>query len=332
MNHQDNQKPAFKRVTDILDGTVKEGLYRVEPELKNPRKFLEATQEAQQVALKTLYEDSGVRTPISQGAMECQITTALWTKYFPHGRGSPAEPLRAFCEELCPNPDQRWACYLNRRQKEEEDRNPRSQKRPLEESISTSTPPSPHKTSGTQNFKQIEAAVTETSPQPMSSTRNKISFRLPWGNEGSGEGSSSSRGTKRTRTDASDPNGKDKPVDTPMPLAIATYISTPQSPPRPEVSQLRSPTLYQDILTAKCLEARMGVRWFSSEDNTNVKAVLIGDVYVPASATSMRDHTMTEVKEELARKILDTCSEMRLYCISRTRKREMWVELQHLLS
>lgn len=55
----------------------------------------------------------------------------------------------------------------------------------------------------------------------------------------------------------------------------------------------------------------MGVERFPSDDNTNVKAVLIGDVYVAASATSMRDHTMTEVKEELARRILDTCSEMR---------------------
>ena len=76
----------------------------------------------------------------------------------------------------------------------------------------------------------------------------------------------------------------------------------------------------------------MGVRWFPSDDNTNVKAVLIGDVYVPANVTSMRDLTMTEVKEELARRILDTCSEMRLYCISRTRKRETWVELQRLRS
>ncbi|KAK3484798.1 uncharacterized protein B0T23DRAFT_327791 [Neurospora hispaniola] len=308
MNHQDNQKPACKRVADMLDGTVKEGLYRVEPELKNPRKFLEATQEAQQVALRTLYEDKEVRSPISQGAMECHITTALWKKYFPHGRGSPAEPLRAFCEELCPNPDQRWACYLNRRLKEEEDRNPRSQKRPLEESIITSTPPSPYKTA--QNLKQVEAAVTETNPQLLSSPRK----------------------TPRAGTDASDPNGKGKPADTQMSLASTTHTSTPQSPPKPEVSQLRSPTLYQDILTAKCLQERMGVRWFPSDDNTNVKAVLIGDVYVAASATFMRDHTVTEVKEELARKILDTCSEMRLYCISRTRKRETWVELQRLLS
>lgn len=102
MNHQDNQKPTFKRVTDMLDGTVKEELYRVEPELKNPRKFLEVTQEAQQVALRTLYEDEEVRSPISQDAMECHITTALWKKYFLYGQGSPAEPLRVFARSCVP--------------------------------------------------------------------------------------------------------------------------------------------------------------------------------------------------------------------------------------
>ncbi|KAJ4380917.1 hypothetical protein N0V85_008720 [Neurospora sp. IMI 360204] len=301
MNHQNNQKPAFTRVIDMLDDTVKEGLYRVEPELKNPRKFLESTQEAQQVALKTLYEDSGVRTPISQGAMEWHITTAPWKKYFPHGQGSPTEPLRAFCEELCPKPDRRWARYLEQRLKEEEDRNPRSEKRQLEESAKTSKPSPSHTT------KNKETGTTETLPPPPA--RKTVRFHLSRGDEDTGEGSS--RGSKQVPIDS---NTKAKGTRT----AIATPASTTHTtPPKPAISQLRSPTLYQDILTAKCLEEKMGVRWFPLDDSSTVKGVLIGDVYVAASATSMTNHTMTEVKEELARRILDTCSEMRLYCISR---------------
>lgn len=255
-----------------------------------------------------------MRTPISQGAMECHITTALWKKYFPYGQGSPTDPLKGFCEELCPEPDQRWARYLKRRLVEEEDRNPQKQKRQLQESAKTSKP------SPSQTTKTKETGTTGTLPPPPA--RKKVHFHLSRGNEDTGEGSS--RGSKQVPID-SNTKAKDTAVATPA-------STTHTTPPKPAVSQLRSPTLYQDILTSKCLEEKMGVRWFPSDDNSNVKGVLIGDVYVAASTTSMRNHTITEVKEELARRILDTCSEMRLYCISRTRERETWVELQRLLS
>ncbi|KAK1774796.1 hypothetical protein QBC45DRAFT_457546, partial [Copromyces sp. CBS 386.78] len=317
MNHQDNQKPPIVRVTEMLNCNVKEGLYRVEPQLKNPRKFLEAVHKAKEQALKDLYEDLGVRTPISKGAMECFITTALWKKHYPYGQGSPAIPLLAQCEELCPEPDQRWALYLERRLREEDTDHTQPQNVRLEESASTSTPPPPpwRATTSNKNNNQPTATACVPTPQPMPST-NKISFRFPQRNEGSGKGSS--LGTKRAWS----------------PLDSDPRESKAFDPPVPVVSPFRSPTLYQDMLKSKCAEAKMGVKWLPSDDKTTVKALLIGDCCVYATAESMENFPETQVKEHLAQRVLETCSDMRCYCIDRTKDWEAQTcrELQRLLS
>lgn len=174
MNNQNNQKPPIVRVGEMLDGIIKEGLYRVAPELKTLRTFLEARQKAQPVALKTLYYDSGVRTPISKGAMECHITTVLWKRYYPYGQGSPVTAVMAQCEELCPEPDQRWAKYLEQRLREEGNHLPvlPTQYGQMELSASISAPPPSRNI--TTNTQPTAAVPT---PNPMSSTK-KISFRL----------------------------------------------------------------------------------------------------------------------------------------------------------
>lgn len=202
MSHQSNEKPPLTCVIEMLDGSVKPGLYMVAPELKDPRKYLKATLEAQEVALKLLYDDAGVRTATAQGSMECYITTTIWNKYFPHGQGCPTEKLIAWAKEQCPNPDQRWARYLERRLGEEGKHfDPQPHQCQPEKRMETSKPSSSK--ARIQNDKQ----ATRAESAPFSSG-SKISFSLLRKNQGSGE--SSSRGSKPNPFLDSDPKGKGK--------------------------------------------------------------------------------------------------------------------------
>ncbi|KAK3399570.1 hypothetical protein B0T20DRAFT_391134 [Sordaria brevicollis] len=175
MSHQIHEKPPIMRVIEMLNGSVKPGLQMVTPELEEPLKYLEATLEAQGVALKLLYDDAGVRTPISQGSMECYIATTLWNKYILPPRSGlsnrEAHDLGTRGVVSVPGPALGKISYLERRLREEgKPFDPEPHQRLPERRMEMSTPSSSSMAT-VQNNKQASG----TDPASSSSS-GRISF------------------------------------------------------------------------------------------------------------------------------------------------------------